>query len=96
MNRQGIIIAGGSGACWGMKLSYVVQDPQRYGVFQFDAGGKAVSLEEKPAAPQSNYAVTGLYFDDRHVVEFARMRKPSASGELEMFDLNGTCMERPA
>jgi glucose-1-phosphate thymidylyltransferase len=75
-------------------FAYHVQDPERYGVVEFDAGGRAVSLEEKPVAPQSNYAVTGLYFYDRQVVEFARMLTPSARGELEITDLNRIYMER--
>lgn len=69
-------------------FAYEVNDPERYGVVSFDASGKAISLEEKPKQPQSNYAVPGIYFYDQRVTEFASALKPSARGELEITDLN--------
>jgi glucose-1-phosphate thymidylyltransferase len=74
-------------------FAYHVHDPERYGVVDFDASGKAISLEEKPAAPRSSYAVTGLYFYDNNVTEMARTLKPSARGELEITDLNRLYMD---
>lgn len=74
-------------------FAYPVHDPERYGVIEFDVQGRAVSLEEKPKQPRSNYAVPGLYFYDRRVVEFARSLKPSARGEIEITDLNRIYLE---
>jgi glucose-1-phosphate thymidylyltransferase len=74
-------------------LSYRVEDPERYGVVELGPDGRALSLEEKPVAPRSNCAVTGLYFYDNRVVDYARELKPSARGELEITDLNRIYME---
>ncbi|RYE09716.1 MAG: glucose-1-phosphate thymidylyltransferase [Hyphomicrobiales bacterium] len=77
-------------------FAHHVRDPERYGVAEFDAQGRVVGLEEKPATPKSSYAVTGLYFYDAEVVELARSLKPSARGELEITDLNRLYLERGA
>ena len=77
-------------------FGYYVNDPERFGIVEFDDGGKVISLEEKPKLPKSNYCITGLYFYDRSAAEYAKQVRPSARGELEITDLNKIYLEKSA
>ena len=91
---QEMLEAAGTRKTGATVFAYAVKDPERYGVIAFDAGGKAISIEEKPAKPKSHFAVTGLYFYDNEVLAIARGLKPSKRGELEITDVNRAYLER--
>ncbi|GAB4138412.1 MAG: glucose-1-phosphate thymidylyltransferase RfbA [Bacteroidia bacterium] len=88
-SRKKVIEKGG-----GLVFAYHVNDPERYGVVEFDKSGKAISIEEKPKQPKSHYAVPGIYFYDNNVIEYARNLKPGARGELEITDINKIYLEQ--
>jgi glucose-1-phosphate thymidylyltransferase len=92
-NLHGILQSAGGLEDGGLIFGYLVKDPERYGVVSFDDRGKVLDIEEKPARPKSRYAVPGLYFYDRHVVEIAKNLAPSPRGELEITDLNRKYLE---
>ena len=94
MGLTGILRRAGRTTDGGVVFGYLVKDPERYGVVEFDAEGKVLGIEEKPAKPKSHYAVPGLYFYDGEVAEWAAKMKPSARGELEITDLNRSYLER--
>ena len=91
---QSLLLNAGKRNAGASVFAYHVQDPERYGVAEFDQTGRVLSLEEKPAVPKSSYAVTGLYFYDNQVVDLARDLKPSARGELEITDLNNLYLQQ--
>ncbi len=91
---HGILTRAGELTEGGLIFGYLVKDPERYGVVSFDASGKVLDIEEKPAQPKSRYAVPGLYFYDQNVVDYAKCLKPSARGELEITDLNRVYLEK--
>lgn len=89
-----VLLQSNSDPAGGMIYAYHVQDPKRYGVVDFDASGKVISIEEKPASPKSNFAVPGIYFYDNEVVQIAKQIKPSERGELEITDINNAYLEK--